>query len=149
MDIVVTKCPSIVKFPLIEDKPLQVDGNSLFIFYPSLDEFNRITWLSLNLNRLTLQCFHTYSSYLLNPEYKMKESLVLNIIVTKCPSFIKFLLIKNKPLLLQKNAFFIFDLGLHILNRFARLNIKMNDFPCLSLHVYHHIRIPRVPAWDI
>jgi len=64
----------------------------------------------------------------------MEGRLLLDVVIREGPAILKLFSCKDQPLLVWGDAFFVLDLGLHILDGVGRLNLKSN---CLSRQGLH------------
>jgi hypothetical protein len=60
---------------------------------------------------------------------KMKGRLFLYVVVRQSTPVLKLLASKNESLLIGRNSFLVLDLGLNVVNRVRRLDLKSNVFP--------------------
>ena len=68
----------------------------------------------------------------------MKSTLFLDIVVRKSAAVLKLLAGKDKTLLVRRNAFFILNLGFHVVDSVRRLNLERNGLPRQGLDEYLH-----------
>ena len=64
----------------------------------------------------------------------MKSRLLLDVVVTQCPSVLKLFACEDKSLLVGRNTFFVLDLSLYVINRVGRLNLECDRLASQSLH---------------
>ena len=58
----------------------------------------------------------------------MKSGFLLDIIVRQSPTILELLASKDQALLVRRDAFFVLDLALHIINRIRRFDFEGNGF---------------------
>ena len=63
----------------------------------------------------------------------MKSGLLLNVVVGESPAILELLAGEDQPLLVRRNALLVLDLGLDIVDRVGRLNLKRDGLPSQSL----------------
>jgi len=64
----------------------------------------------------------------------MESGFLLDVVVREGPSILKLLAGKDQPLLIRGNAFLVLNLGFHILNGIAWLNLKGDGLSCEGLN---------------
>merc|ERR1719336_2976474 len=63
----------------------------------------------------------------------MQSTLLLDVVIGKSSSVFQLLSSKDQSLLIWRNSFLILNLGLHVLNRVGRFNLKGDGFSSQSL----------------
>lgn len=58
------------------------------------------------------------------PKHQVERRLLLDVVVTQRAAILELLTRENQTLLIRRDALLILDLGLHIVNRIRRLNLK-------------------------
>ena len=69
----------------------------------------------------------------------VKRRFLLNVIVRQGPSILQLLPCKDQALLFGRNALFVLDFCLDILDGIARLDFQRDRFSSQRLHEYLHI----------
>jgi len=87
-------------------------------------------------------------------EDEVKGRLLLNIIVTESAPILKLLSGKDQALLIRRNAFFVLDLGLDVVNSIRGFHLKGDCFSSEGLHEdLHLVRTPlsiqRTERWSL
>ena len=67
-------------------------------------------------------------------EHKVKSALLLDVVVSKGVTILKLLASKDETLLIRGDALLILNLGLHVVDRISRLNLKSDGLASQSLH---------------
>merc|ERR1711868_54311 len=124
LDIVIRQGSSIFQLLSSEDQSLLIWGNSFLVLDLGLDVLNGIRWFNLQGDSLASQGLdedlHTSSQ----SENKMESTFLLNVVIGEGSSIFQLLSSKDQSLLIWGNSFLVLDLGLDILNRVRRLNLK-------------------------
>src|SRR6218665_3105374 len=68
------------------------------------------------------------------PQNQVKSGFFLDVIVTQGTAIFQLFTSKDQTLLVWRNAFFVLDLGLHILNGVALFHFKGDGFSSQGLH---------------
>jgi len=64
----------------------------------------------------------------------VESGLFLDVVVREGPTIFELLASKDQPLLIRGDAFLVLDLGFHILNGIAWLNLKGDGLSCEGLN---------------
>merc|ERR1712137_938293 len=64
----------------------------------------------------------------------MERRLLLDVVVGQSTAILQLLTGENQTLLVRRDAFLVLDLGLHVLNRVARVHIKGDGLTSQRLH---------------
>merc|ERR1712018_277908 len=124
LDVVVRKSSPILKLLTSKDQPLLVWGNSLLVLDLGLDILNGVRWLNLQGDGLASEGLNEDLHTSSKSENQMESALLLDVIIRKSSSVLELLSSKDQSLLIWGNSFLVLDLGLDILNRVRRLNLK-------------------------
>ena len=134
LDVVVTERPPVFELLSSEDEPLLIRWNAFLVLNLGLHVLDRIAGLDLESDGLASkrldENLHT------SPETKdqMKSRLLLDVVVTERPSVFELLSSEDEPLLIGWNAFLVLDLGFHVLDRIAGLDLESDGLASKSLH---------------
>lgn len=71
----------------------------------------------------------------------MQRGLFLDVVVAQRTPILKLLASKNQALLVRWNAFLILDLGLHVINGIAALDLERNSLSSKRLDEHLHCSI--------
>ncbi|KFQ50650.1 hypothetical protein N333_09348, partial [Nestor notabilis] len=134
LDVVVRQGATIFKLFTSEDQPLLVRGNAFFVLDFCLHILNGVTGLNLKSDGLTSQGLHKDLHATSQTQHEMKGGFLLDVVVRQGASIFQLLASKDQPLLVRGNAFFVLDLGLHILNGVTGLNLKSDGLASQGLH---------------
>ena len=80
--------------------------------------------------RWSTECSHTTTK----TKHKMKSALLLDVVITNCPTILKLLSSKDQTLLIRRNALLVLDLGLHVVDQITWLNFNSDCLASQSLH---------------
>lgn len=58
------------------------------------------------------------------PEDEVKRALLLDVVIRERPAVLELLARENEPLLVRGDTLLVLDLGLDVVNRVRRLNLK-------------------------
>jgi len=76
----------------------------------------------------------------------VESGLLLDVIITECPSVFQLLASKDESLLIGRNAFLVLYLGLDIVNRVGRLHLEGDRLPREGLYEDLHRLKRRGPS---
>merc|ERR1712180_102710 len=68
------------------------------------------------------------------PEDEMESGLLLDVVVRQSPTVLQLFTSKDQPLLVWWDAFFVLDLGLHVLDGIGWFNLEGDGFTGQGLH---------------
>jgi len=57
-------------------------------------------------------------------QHQVQRRLLLNVVVRQSPAVLELFACEDEPLLVRRDAFFILDLGLHVVNGVGSLHVK-------------------------
>merc|ERR1712200_122093 len=129
LDIVVGQRPAILELLASEDQPLLVRRDSLLVLDLGLDVLDAIASLDLQGDGLPGQSLdkdlHTSSQ----PEDQMEGRFFLDVIIGQSPAVLKLLAGEDQPLLVRGHSLLVLDLGLHVLDAIASLDLQGDGLP--------------------
>merc|ERR1711899_495464 len=129
LDIVVGKRPAVLELLASEDQSLLVRRDSLLVLDLGLDVLDAITSLDLQGDGLPGQSLdkdlHTSSQ----PQDQMEGRLFLDVVIGQSPAVLELLAGENKPLLVRGDSLLVLDLGLHVLDAIASLDLQGDGLP--------------------
>merc|ERR1712156_417194 len=134
LDVIIGQSPAVLKLLASEDQPLLIRGDSFLILNLSLDILNTVAGFNLQGDGFAGQGLdkdlHTSSQ----PENQMECRLFLDIVIGQRPAVLKLLASEDQPLLVRGDSLLVLDLGLHVLNAVASLDLQGDGLPCQGLH---------------
>merc|ERR1712180_424133 len=128
LDVVVGKRPSILQLFASKDQSLLVWGDALLVLNLSLDILNGVRRLNLKGDRFTSQRLNKDLHTSSKPKDKMESGLLLDVVVRQSPAVLQLFTSKNQSLLVWGDAFFVLNLGFHVLNSVRWLNLEGDSF---------------------
>merc|ERR1712156_1420064 len=134
LDIVIGQSPAVLKLLASEDQPLLVRGDSLLVLNLSLDVLNAVASLDLKGDGLASEGLNKDLHASSQPQDQMESGLLLDVIVGKRPAVLELLASEDQPLLIRGDSLLVLDLGLHVLNAIARLDLQGDGLAGQGLH---------------
>merc|ERR1711962_1250183 len=134
LNVVVRQSPAVLQLFTSKDQSLLVWRDAFLILDLSLDVLNGVRRLNLEGYGLTGECLHEDLHTSSEPEDKMESRLLLDVVVRESPSIFELFTSKDQPLLIWRDALFVLDLGLDVLDSVRRLNLESD---CLSSQRLH------------
>ena len=124
LDVVVTQGTSIFELFSSENKTLLIGWDSLLVLNLGLHVVNRIRWFHIKRNGLSSQSLDEDLHSTTETQHQVKGAFLLDVVVAERTSILQLLAGKNQTLLIGRDAFLILNLGLHVIDRIRRLDIK-------------------------
>jgi len=69
----------------------------------------------------------------------MKSGLLLDVVIRKCPTVFQLFASKDQALLIWRNAFFVLDLGLDVIDGVGSFNVECDGLASQSLYEDLHV----------
>jgi len=129
LDVVIGEGPAVLQLLTSEDQPLLVWGDALLVLDLSLDVLDGIAGLDLEGDGLAGQRLDEDLHTSPQPQDQVKGGLLLDVIVRQGPAVLQLLTGEDQPLLVRGDALLILDLGLHVLDGVARLDLEGDGLP--------------------
>merc|ERR1712121_632407 len=133
LDVIVREGSSIFKLLSGKDQSLLVWGDSFLILDLGLDVLNGIRGFNLKGDGLASQCLNEDLHTSSESENQMQGTLLLDVVVGEGSSIFKLLSSEDQSLLVWRDSFLVLDLGLDILDRIRRLNLKSDGLASQGL----------------
>jgi len=124
LNVVVGQSATVLQLLAREDQTLLVGRDSFLVLDLCLDIFDAVGRLDLQGDGLTSQGLDEDLHATAETEDEMKGGLLLDVVIRKGPAILKLLASKDETLLIGRDAFLVLNLGLHVLNRIAGLDLK-------------------------
>jgi hypothetical protein len=124
LDVVVSKCASILELLASKDKPLLVRGDALLVLDLGLDIVDGVGRLNLKGDSLASQGLNEDLHASPETEHQVKGALLLDVVVSKRAPVLKLLAGEDEPLLVRRDALLVLDLGLDVVNGVGRLHLE-------------------------
>ena len=133
LNVVVRERTTIFELFASEDETLLVWRDTLLILDLCLYVVNSVRGLYFQRDRLPGQGLHENLHATTQTEDKVKSGFFLDVIVRKRATILKLLAGENQTLLIRRDALFILDFRLDIVNSIGGLDFKRNRLPGESL----------------
>jgi len=117
LDIIIRQGASILKLLAGEDEALLVGRDALLILNLRLDVVNGIGGLHLESDRLSSQRLHEDLHAATKTEDQMESRLLLDVVIRKSSAVLKLFASEDKTLLVGRDALFVLDLCLDVVDR--------------------------------
>jgi len=128
LDVVVGQSATIFQLLSGEDQTLLIGRDSFFVLDLGLDIFDGVTWLDLERDGLSRERLDEDLHATSETENEMKSRLLLDVVVGKRASVFQLLAGEDEPLLIWRDTFLVLDLGFHVLDGIAWLDLQRNGF---------------------
>jgi len=128
LDVVVGQSATILKLLASEDQTLLIGRDALFVLDFGFDIFDGIARLDLEGDGLPRERFDEDLHATSESENEMKSRLFLDVVVGKRASVFQLLAGEDEPLLIRRDTFLVLDLGFHVLNGIAGLDLQRDSF---------------------
>jgi len=139
LDVVIRKSPAILELLPGEDESLLVGRDPFLVLDLGLDILDGVTGLDLEGDGLAGQSLDKDLHAATESEDQVKGALLLDVVVRQSPTVLELLPGEDQPLLVGRNALFVLDLGLDVLNGVAGLNLEGDGLASQSLHEDLHL----------
>ena len=134
LNIVVSKCLSVLELLAREDQALLIRRDALLVLNLLLHILNAVARLNIYRDRLTCEGLdENLHAAATETQDQMECRLLLNIVVRKSLAILKLLAREDQALLIRRDALLVLNLLLNILNAIARLNIQRDRLASKSL----------------
>merc|ERR1712002_1118149 len=134
LDVVVRQSPSILQLFTSEDQSLLVWRDALLVLDLGLYVLNGVRWLDLKGDGFSGQGLHEDLHTSSESENKVEGRFLLDVVVGERPSILQLFTSEDQSLLIWRDAFFILDLGLHVLDGVRWLNFESDGLAGQRLH---------------
>merc|ERR1712002_129598 len=136
LDVVVRQSPSILQLFTSEDQSLLVWRDALLVLDLGLYVLNGVRWLDLKGDGFSGQGLHEDLHTSSESENKVEGRFLLDVVVGERPSILQLFTSEDQSLLIWRDAFFILDLGLHVLDGVRWLNFESDGLAGQSPSVF-------------
>merc|ERR1719428_166892 len=134
LDIIIGKRTTIFQLLAGKDQTLLIWRNAFFVLDLGLDIIDRVRSFDIQGDGLTSQSLHKDLHASAEAQDEMKSGLLLDIIIGKRTTIFQLLAGKDQTLLIWRNAFFVLDLGLDIIDCVRSFDIQGDGLTSQSLH---------------
>uniref|UniRef100_K7GJI7 Uncharacterized protein n=1 Tax=Pelodiscus sinensis TaxID=13735 RepID=K7GJI7_PELSI len=134
LDVVVRQGAAIFQLLASKDQPLLVRGDAFFVLDLGFHVLNGVTGFNLQGDGLASQGLHKDLHTTSQTQHKMEGGLLLDVVVRQGAAIFQLLASKDQPLLVRGDAFFVLDLGFHVLNGVTGFNLQGDGLASQGLH---------------
>ena len=124
LDVIVRKSAAVFELLAGKDEALLVGRDALLILDLGLHVIDGVAGLDLESDGLASECLDEDLHATAEAEDEMKCRLLLDVIVRKSAAVFELLAGKDEALLVGRDALLILDLGLHVIDGVAGLDLK-------------------------
>ena len=117
LDVVIAQGPAILELFAGKDETLLIRRNTLLVLDLRFDVVDRIRRLNLKRDRLSRQGLDEDLHTTTETEDEMESRFLLDVVVGEGTSIFELLSSEDEALLVGRNALFILDLRLHVVDR--------------------------------
>ena len=134
LDVVVRQSPAILQLLSGEDQPLLVRRDALLVLNLGLHIVNGVAGLDIQGDGLARQGLHKDLHTSTQAQDQVESGLLLDVVVRQSPAILQLLSGEDQPLLVRRDALLVLNLGLHIVNGVAGLDIQSDGLARQGLH---------------
>jgi len=139
LDVVVAEGATVLELLTSEDEALLIRGDTLLVLDLGLDVVNGVGGLDLKSDGLASQGLHEDLHSTAETEDEVKSGLLLDVVVAKGAAVLKLLTSEDESLLIGRDALLVLDLGLHVVNGVAGLDLKGDSLASEGLDENLHV----------
>ena len=134
LDVVVRKSAAVLELLTSEDEALLIRGDALLVLNLGLHVVDGVRGLDLKGNGLTSEGLNEDLHTTAETKDEMESGLLLDVVIGKGAAILELLASEDETLLIGRNALLILDLGLHVIDSVARLDLKGDGLAGEGLH---------------
>ena len=134
LDVVVTKGAAILKLLSGEDETLLIWRDAFLVLNLGLHVVNSVARLNFKSDGLASQGLHEDLHTTTETENQVESRLLLDVVVTKGAAILELFSGEDETLLVWGDAFLVLNLGLHVVNGVAWLNLEGDGLASQGLH---------------
>ena len=134
LDVVVAEGTAIFQLLSSENESLLVWGDAFLVLNLGLDVVDSVAWFDLERDGLSGKCLHEDLHTATQTKHQVKGRLFLDVVVAKSATVFELFPGKDKSLLVWGDAFFVLNLGLHVVDSVAWLDLERDGFSSKCLH---------------
>ena len=124
LDVVVAQRAAVLELFPGEDETLLVWGDTFLVLDLGLHVLDGVTGLDLEGDGFPCQGLHEDLHTATETEHQVKRRFLLNVVVAECAAVLELFPGEDETLLVWGDAFFVLDLGLHVLDGVAGLDLE-------------------------
>jgi len=133
LNVVISEGVTILKLLTGENETLLIRRDTFLVLDLGLHIVNAVTRLDLKGDSLASESLDEDLHTTTKAENKVKGGLLLNVVISEGVTILKLLTGENETLLIRRDTFLVLDLGLHVIDRISRLNLKGDSLASESL----------------
>jgi len=134
LDVVIGKSAAVFELLAGEDETLLIGRNALLILDLSLHVVDGVAGLDFESDSLAGEGLNEDLHATTKTEDEMESGLLLDVVIRKGAAILELLASEDETLLIGRNALLILDLGLHVIDGVARLDLKGDGLAGEGLH---------------
>jgi len=124
LDVVVAQSTAIFQLFPSEDQTLLVWWDAFFVLYLRLHIVDGVTGFNFQGDRLPCQGFDKDLHATTESQHKMEGGFLLDVVVAQCTAVFQLFPSEDQTLLIRRNSLLVLDLGFHIIDCVAWLNLE-------------------------
>ena len=128
LDVVVAQGAAILELLASEDESLLVWWDALLVLDLGLHVLNRVAGLDLEGDGFAGEGLDEDLHASTQTQHQMEGRLLLDVVITQGAAILQLLASEDESLLIWWDALLVLDLGLHVLNRVAGLDLEGDGF---------------------
>merc|ERR1712149_67966 len=133
LNVVIRKGTTVFKLLACEDEALLVGWDALFVLNFRLDVIDGIAGLHIQGDGLSSQSLDEYLHASAQAQHQMKSRLLLDVVVRKRATVFELLACEDQSLLIWRDAFFVLNFRLDVIDGIAGLHIQGDGLSSQSL----------------
>ena len=134
LNVIIRERAAVLKLLAGKDQPLLVRWDALLVLDLGLNIVDGVAGLHIEGDGLASQRLHKDLHATSQAQHQVKRRFLLNVVVRQRAAVLKLLAGKDQPLLVRWDALLILDLGLHVIDGVACLDIKGDGLASQRLH---------------
>ena len=148
LNVVISKCAFIFQLFACKPETLLFWWDSLFDLDFDFYNFNCVHSLHPYSDVFSSESLHKNSQTGRQVLWKVKNWLLLNVVISECVVIFQLLACKEETLVVWWNSLLVLDFGFHFFDCVPDPNLKSNGFPSESLHKNHSgLAQHKVKSW--
>ena len=134
LNVVVAECAAVLELFPGEDETLLVWGDAFLVLDLGLHVLDGVAGLDFEGDGLSGERLDEDLHTATETEYEVKRRFFLNVVVAECAAVLELFPGEDETLLVWGDAFLVLDLGLHVLDGVAGLDLEGDCFSGERLH---------------
>jgi len=134
LDVVIREGAAILELLSGKDQALLIRRDALFVLDLGLHVVDGVTGLDVEGDGLSSERLDEDLHSTAQAEDEMERRLFLDVVVRESAAILELLSGKDQALLVRRNSLLVLDLGLHVVDRVARLHVEGDRLSGESFH---------------